>query len=114
MTRIFITTTVFDRRWSELGLSDDDLRKLEKFLMENPGFGDVIKGTGGAVKLRWTLPNTGKSSGVRVIYIDLIATEQVHFLTCYPKSKKHNLSEREKSMVKEVVKRIVKNERVNS
>ena len=44
MTRIFITTTVFDRRWSELGLSDEDLRKLEKFLMENPGFGDVIRG----------------------------------------------------------------------
>ena len=105
--REFITTKIFDKRWSELGLTDDDLRKLESYLLENNGAGDVIPGTGGTTKLRWSLPYTGKSGGIRVIYIDLISAEHVHFITCYPKSKKDTLSDSEKAAIKEVVKRII-------
>ena len=109
--REFITTKIFDKRWSELGLTDKDLRMLENYLLKNIGAGDVIPGTGGTIKLRWTLPHMGKSGGIRVIYIDLINAEHVHFITCYPKSKKGNLTDNEKSAIKEVVKRIIKNER---
>jgi len=109
--RAFIQTNVFDKRWTELGLTDDDLSELEDFIMENPDAGDMIQGTGGAIKLRFALPNKGKSGGIRVIYIDLISVEKVHLLTCYPKSKKDNLSDNEKAAIKEVVKRIIKNER---
>jgi len=112
MTREFIRTHIFDKRWSEMGLADEDLQKLENFLLSNPNAGDVIQGTGGAVKLRWALPGTGKSDGIRVIYIDLIKAEHVHFVTCYPKSKKDTLTDKEKAAIKEVVKRIVKNERM--
>jgi hypothetical protein len=110
MTRQFISTNVFDKRWNELNLTDEDLRRLENYLMRNPGYGDIIPGTGGAIKLRWSLPNTGKRGGMRIIYIDLIIAEQVHFLTCYPKSKKDSLTDKEKAQIKETVKRINKNE----
>ena len=111
MAREFIMTKIFDKRWLELGLTDDDLRKLETYLLENPGAGDIIQGTGGAIKLRWMLPGTGKSGGTRIIYIDLIKAEHVHFITCYPKSKKDNLTDNERAAIKEAVKRIVVDER---
>jgi hypothetical protein len=38
-----------------MSLTDDDLRELENHLLENPGDGDTIKGTGGAIKLRWIM-----------------------------------------------------------
>jgi len=69
MTKQFITTLVFDKRWSALKLTDDDLRNLQNYLMQNPGAGDIIEGSGGLIKLRWSLPNTGKSSGIRVLYV---------------------------------------------
>jgi len=61
MTRSFIIAPIFDKRWDELGLVDEDLRQLQNFLMKKPNAGDIIQGTGGLTKLRWNLPNTGKS-----------------------------------------------------
>ena len=79
--------------------------------MKNGIPGDIIQGTGGAIKLRWSLPNKGKRGGIRVIYIDLIKFEKVYFLTCYPKSKQDNLSANEKSAIKGIVNQIIKDER---
>ena len=110
MKRVFISTTIFLKRWADIGLSDDDMSVLEKYIMENPKAGDIIEGTGGATKLRFALPGKGKSGGVRVIYIDVVMTEKVYLLTCYPKSKKDTLTDNEKAAIKEIVKRIVKNE----
>ena len=62
MTREFIRTSYFDKYWHAMKLNDDDLRELEIFLMENSGSGDVIQGTGGAVKLRWALAAMRKAS----------------------------------------------------
>jgi len=76
--------------------------------MKNPGAGNTIPRTGGAIKLRWRLQGTGKSDGMRVIYIDLIKSAQVYFLTCYPKSKKDTLTDSEKALIKEAVKCIIK------
>jgi len=109
--REFISTKIFDKRWHELGLNDSDLRKLESYLLGNIGAGDIISGTGGTTKLRWALPHMGKSGGIRIIYIDIINAERVYFITCYPKSKKDSLTDKEKAAIKEVAKRILSNER---
>ena len=64
MTREFIRAKVFDRRWEELGLTDNDLRELEDSILKNPNAGDIMEGTGGATKIRFALPNKGKSGGI--------------------------------------------------
>ena len=112
MVREFIRTHIFEKRWSEMDLTDEDLRKLENFLLKNPNAGDVIQGTGGAVKLRWSLPGTSKSGGLRVIYIDMIRVERVFLVTCYPKSQKDTLTAGDKATIKETIKHIVKCERI--
>jgi hypothetical protein len=111
MKREFISTKIFDKRWSEIGLTDDDLCRLENYIMDNPHVGEVIEGTGGAIKLRFALPGAGKSGGVRTIYVDLIKFKKIHLITCYPKSKKDTLTDKEKAAIKDVVKHIIKNER---
>ena len=35
MKRQFITTTIFDMHWAELGLSDDDLREQKAIMPSN-------------------------------------------------------------------------------
>jgi len=114
MAREFVYTKIFDKRWFEMGLSDDELRKLESYLLDNPNAGDTIQGAGGATKLRWGLPGTSKRDGMRVIYIDLIRAEHIHMVTCYPKSKKDTLTDGEKSTIKETIKRVIKDERQGS
>jgi len=105
MTREFIRTSYFDKRWNEMNLTDDDLRQLETYIMDNPGVGDIMPGTAGAIKIRMALQssNKGKSGGVRVIYIDLTHKAHVHLLLCYPKSMQDDLTPEQKKQLKHLV-----------
>jgi len=105
MTREFIRTTYFDKRWSEMDLSDADLRDLENHMLKNIGIGDIISGTGGAIKFRWALPGNdkGKSGGIRIIYVDLAHKAHMHLLLCYPKSKQENLTTEQKLHLKQLI-----------
>ena len=108
MTREFIMTQVFDKRWDELSLGDEDLQELQNHIMQNPDIGDIIQGTGGLTKLRWNLPNTGKSGGIRVLYINYISQKTIVLVNCYSKSEKDNISEKEKTEYKKIIKAIWK------
>ena len=106
MKRTFIETSVFTKRWSELQLSDDDLLELQKYILINPEAGDIIQGTGGLTKLRFPLPNKGKSGGVRALYVDFIRQETVYLINCYRKSDKESITGSEKAMYKTLIKSI--------
>jgi len=108
MTRVFISAQIFDKHWAEFGLNDDDLRQLQNFLIKKPNAGDIIQGTGGLTKLRWNLPNTGKSSGVRILYIDFIRQEKIMLVNCYGKSGKDDITDKEKAIYREFIKKIRK------
>ena len=102
----FVETTAFTKRWSGLGLDEDDLLELQKRLMENPMVGDIIVGTGGARKVRFALPHKGKSSGARIIYVDILYDKQIHLLLCYAKAKQETLTDEQKSQLRSVIKAI--------
>ena len=104
MIREFIYTPKFDREWTRLGLDDNDLSLLELFLLNNPEAGKVIKGTGGVRKVRWVLPNIGKSGGIRVLYVDFIYYDKIIVFDLFPKDEKENLSQAERNALKQVVK----------
>jgi len=103
MAREFIMTPVFDRLWEELGLGDNELRVLQSQLVENPLSGDIIKETSGARKARFALSNTGKSGGLRIIYLDISHVQKLFLLLCYPKSKQDNLTPEQKKQIKKIV-----------
>ena len=106
MKRTFIETLIFTKQWNRLKLTDDDLLELQEFILKNPEAGDIIQGTGGLTKIRFTLPNTGKSSGVRVLYVDFIRQEKIILINCYSKSEKENISDKEKAIYKTLIKSI--------
>ena len=112
MAREFIMTPVFDRQWDDVGLSDNDLRQLQSSLLKNPSLGDTIQGTGGARKIRFALPHSGKSSGIRVIYLDIAHLQKLYLLLCYPKSKQDDLTFEHKKQVK-LLTGILKGERIH-
>jgi hypothetical protein len=49
-------------------LSDDEYRGIQAYLLQKPGAGDIVRGSGGARKVRWSRDGEGKSGGIRVIY----------------------------------------------
>ena len=55
--------------------TDDELRALQNHLLENPGAGDLIRGSAGLRKLRWAVAGRGKRGGARVIYYHYVSNE---------------------------------------
>ena len=103
MKVMFIETPIFTK-YREDYMSDDIFQEFEEYLSNNPEAGDIVVGTGGCRKIRWQRENTGKSGGVRVIYYYHCAEKFVLFLLVYQKSKKDSLSDKEKAILKELVK----------
>lgn len=95
-------TPEFDKMWTQLGLDDDNLKVLQEQILLNPHIGAVIQGTSGLRKMRFAL-NAGKSSGLRVLYVDLVLLEEVYLISVYAKSNKSNLTTNEKSEIKKLI-----------
>ena len=85
-----IETPVFQRLargiWSE-----EDLDAFKVWLAGDPLAGDVIAGSGGLRKVRWSRAGIGKRGGARVIYYNQLADGTVALLMVYAKAKFDNL-----------------------
>ena len=101
----FIETPIFTRLVLEL-LPDDEYRELQFMLADNPSCGDIIQGGGGIRKVRFSAKGKGKSGGVRVIYYWMTARGQIYMLLIYPKNKKDTLTDKETSILWELVKEL--------
>ena len=108
MYKEFIILPEFDKQWKAMKLTDDDLRRLEDLILENPELGDVMQGTGGLRKLRFSFSDRGKSGSSRVCYINIVRKEKIFLITAYPKNVKDNLSKAERNNIKQLVE-ILKN-----
>ena len=87
----FVETKLFTRLIDEY-LADDEYAALQLSLAINPEAGDVIKGTGGVRKMRWSGSGRGKRGGLRVIYYLRLQNGQIWLLTAYAKNVKDNIS----------------------
>ena len=103
MTKTFIQTNEFSRNWDDLGLNDDDLRRLEWEILQNPKASAVIPGTGKLRKLRFAFQGRGKSGSSRVCYVDFVMAETIYLITVYAKNEKDNLSKAECNQIKAMI-----------
>jgi len=85
----FIESAVFERLCA-LYLDDDEYAELQQFMMETPGAGQVVPGSGGVRKLRWKRKGMGKRGGLRVIYYVRYQPNEFWMLTLYAKTKQEN------------------------
>lgn len=56
------------------------------WLALHPDAGDVIPGSGGCRKVRWSVAGRGKRGGVRVIYFKRTAEQKIWLLVIYAKN----------------------------
>lgn len=106
MTRTFIEVPIFTKKWKELGFTDENLRELQKVLLDDPKAGDAIQGTGGLRKIRIPIENKGKGKrgGARVVYVDVELKESIYFINVYSKAEKADLTPDEKKAFKAIIK----------
>ena len=61
------------------------------WIAANPTIGDVIPGSGGCRKIRWSKAGIGKRGGVRVIYYTRLLNGEIWLLVIYSKTLKGNI-----------------------
>ena len=104
LIRTFVEIPLFSKRWTEIGLDEDDLLALQIMLLKDPESGHVMEGTGGIRKVRFPLKNRGKSGSVRVCYADFEEYEVTYLITAFTKAERENLTQEEKNVLKKLVK----------
>ncbi len=104
MDLVFIESRLFTRLLPDY-MSDEDFRRMQQTLMDDPLRGDLMPGTGGFRKLRWRDPTRGKGrrGGLRIIYYYLLSDDQVWLVTIYNKNEMIDLSAEEKRALKRML-----------
>jgi hypothetical protein len=88
-------------------LSESERKDVIDYLSEHPKAGDIMEGTGGIRKIRWSRANKGKSGGVRVIYHD--ERIPLYLLTMFGKNERANLSKADRNAFGRLVGILIKN-----
>lgn len=88
--RTVIETEIF-QRYSASIWADDERQQFIEWIAANPLAGDVIPGSGGLRKVRWSRSGMGKRGGARVIYYNATSEESIWLLIAYAKAKFDNL-----------------------
>ncbi len=87
--RTVAETAVFQRYAAEIW-STSEREQFISFIASNPEAGDLIRGSGGCRKVRWSTSGQGKSGGARVIYFNA-DDATIWLLIVYKKAKFDNL-----------------------
>lgn len=77
-----IETEVF-KRYAESIWEDGEREAFIVWLAANPLAGDVIPGSGGLRKVRWSRAGMGKRGGTRVIYYNTLPEGHIWLLIAY-------------------------------
>jgi mRNA-degrading endonuclease RelE of RelBE toxin-antitoxin system len=88
---VFIETSLFTRLLPHY-LNDDEYLALQWYLLEHPDVGDIVPGSGGVRKVRWSSSGKGKRGGIRVIYYWKVAVDELWLLTVYAKSERSTIT----------------------
>jgi len=71
--------------------SEEECMAFITWIAEHPTAGDVIPGTDGARKVRWSVAGKGKSGGIRVMYFNLTEQGTVVLITLYQKAEQAHI-----------------------
>jgi hypothetical protein len=97
-----IETPTFQRLWPAYW-SEEERAEFAAHLAHFPEAGDVVKGSGGVRKVRWSRKGGGKSGGVRVIYYNRLENGEIFLLLLYAKSEFDSVASEKLKELKNVV-----------
>ena len=90
-------------------LSNSERLSIINYLASHPSAGDIMQGTGGIRKLRWSAQGKGKSGGVRVVYYHHNESMPLFLLTLFGKGEKANLTKTERNELAKFTSLLTKN-----
>ncbi len=97
-----IETPIFredaDSIWSE-----EERGAFCAWLAANPKAGDVIPGSGGCRKVRWSKSGAGKRGGVRITYYNRLVIGEIWLLVIFSKSVRGNIPSHILRTIKETI-----------
>jgi hypothetical protein len=96
-------------RRSEKLLKESERQSIINYLASHPAAGDIMQGTGGIRKLRWSAQDKGKSGGVRIIYYFHNEKIPLFLLTVFGKGEKANLTKSERNELAKFTSLLIKN-----
>jgi hypothetical protein len=86
----------------------EEREELILFLSANPRAGDLMAGTGGARKVRFKRPGTGKSGGYRIIFYYAGEDVPLFLLNVFTKGDRANLSKAEQNILRGILSDMIK------
>jgi len=84
-------------------MDDESYSVLQLQLAKHPDAGDVIRGSGGIRKVRWSGSGRGKRGGLRVIYYWWVAKDRISMLLVYPKNERDDLTADQVKMLRKAL-----------
>ena len=99
-----IETPTFSRLAADYW-TEDERGEFVTWIAQNPESGDVIPGSGGCRKVRWTRKGMGKRGGVRIIYFNRLANGEIWLLLIYAKNVRDNIQGQVLRQIKEEIER---------
>jgi hypothetical protein len=97
---VFVELPLFARY---LRLTDDELRAVQRDIMDNPHCGDLIPGGRGLRKMRAAIGGRGKRGGGRIIYYLWTACDTCYMVFAYSKTERGDLTASQLKRLAEVV-----------
>ncbi|MFC0683423.1 type II toxin-antitoxin system RelE/ParE family toxin [Novosphingobium clariflavum] len=101
-----VETQPYIKQAERIGLSPTEMAAIKLYLAENPTAGDIIKGSGGVRKVRFSRPGTGKSGGVRLFTFYWTIDEPLFLLWVIAKTQQANVSPQFVNALHDVVKEL--------
>jgi hypothetical protein len=86
-----IESPLFTKLWPDYW-TEDERGEFAAYLASNPDAGDVIPGSGGCRKIRWSRAGSGKRGGVRVVYTVRLVSGALVLLVIYAKNVRDTIS----------------------
>jgi hypothetical protein len=87
----FVHLPAFDET-IEGWLDDEDIRRVQQILNEDPHAGVVVPGTGGLRKLRIAASGRGKRGGTRLIYLYVEVRSRIYLMAVFSKNEASDIS----------------------
>ena len=85
-----VESPLFSKLWPDYW-TEEERGDFAAFIAGHPDAGDVVPGSGGCRKVRWSRKGVGKRGGVRVIYTARLAAGELVLLVIYAKSARDNI-----------------------
>ena len=97
-----VETAIFRKKADQLW-KEEEREDFVLHIASNPFAGDVVPGSGGVRKIRWTQRGAGKRGGIRVIYFYRTVSDEIWLLTLYAKNERENIPAHELKQIREAI-----------